>query len=76
MIVYGKNIFFLLAILVITLTSCRDNKDKLIVGTTIDNPPFSFMVANQIVGIDISIIREIEKKLDKLYKQVNQKVDK
>jgi polar amino acid transport system substrate-binding protein len=65
MIVYGKNIFFLLAILVITLTSCRDNKDKLIVGTTIDNPPFSFVVANQIVGIDISIIREIEKKLDK-----------
>lgn len=65
MILYGKNIFFLLAILVITLTSCRDNKDKLIVGTTIDNPPFSFMVKNQIVGIDISIIRDIEKKLGK-----------
>ncbi len=39
--------------------------DTLIVGTNAEYPPFSFIENNQIVGLDIDIIKEIAQRLNK-----------
>ncbi len=57
-----KTIFL---ILFFTLSSCNKNSDKLIIGTSADNPPYEYIKDNQIIGIDIDIIKEIAKILNK-----------
>lgn len=56
---------FLLIILFFSLCSCDSRSDRIIVGTSADNPPYEFINNDNIVGMDIEIIKEIAKYLDK-----------
>ncbi len=58
-----QNIFILILFLV--LSGCNNNSDKLIIGTSADNPPYEYIKNGQIIGIDIEIIKEIAKILNK-----------
>ncbi|RZI45360.1 substrate-binding periplasmic protein [Candidatus Finniella inopinata] len=49
------------------LTACGEEKpaSQLVVGTSADYPPFEFYQDGQIVGLEVDLIREIAKELDK-----------
>ena len=49
------------------LTACEEEKsaNQLVVGTSADYPPFEFYQDGQIVGLEVDLIREIAKELDK-----------
>lgn len=52
----------------VLLSSCTDSdkeKDTIVIGTTIDNAPYSFLQNQQISGIDIDVIQEVAKKIGK-----------
>lgn len=62
-----QKIFF--SFLIFFLISCDQapvkESDELIVGTAADNPPYEFIQNNDIVGLDIDIIKLIAEKLNK-----------
>jgi polar amino acid transport system substrate-binding protein len=56
---------FAVSILLLILCGCNNSSDKLVIGTSGDNPPYEYIKDNQVVGIDIDIIKSIAKVLDK-----------
>ncbi len=54
-------------LLSIFLTSCTDSedKDKWLVATSADNPPYEYMSRGEFAGFDIDMIKAIGKHLDK-----------
>ncbi|MHA1558675.1 MAG: ABC transporter substrate-binding protein [Alphaproteobacteria bacterium] len=56
--------YYILLLLPLLLASCKE-EDKLIVGTSVDNPPFEFYQNEKAVGFDIELIDMIAKELDK-----------
>jgi polar amino acid transport system substrate-binding protein len=54
-------------LLSILLAACekKESEHILVVGTSADNPPYEFIQKSEIVGIDIDIINEIGKHLNK-----------
>jgi polar amino acid transport system substrate-binding protein len=58
-------------VLFLFLCSCDNNSDELIIGTCADNPPYESIKNAEIIGIDIDIIKEIAKTLNKKIKIKN-----
>jgi polar amino acid transport system substrate-binding protein len=58
----------LVNLIALLLLSCTENiteEEVLIVGTAADNPPYEFIKDNDIVGLDIDIIKLIAERLNK-----------
>jgi len=64
-------ILFTFLLAVFTLSGCQKdskesphNSQKIIVGTSADNPPFEFLKDGKVVGFDIALMTEIGKQLN------------
>lgn len=58
-------IFFGILFSCLVLSGCKDEtKGTLVVGTSLDNPPFTFSKGGEATGFEIELIKEVAKRLE------------
>lgn len=55
---------FLIAIMTV-MSGCKEKKNALTVGSSIDYPPFEYFQNGEMTGFDVELVHEIGKRLDK-----------